>query len=103
MSDRVAPGIPNPNETFHRGRDRSYCQSDRRHVFNLAVVATAPQFDDRVWNAVASNWRFSALYRASSGAPLTIASGVDRALSGLGNQTADQCARRRLPGSRPAT
>ena len=90
MSDRVAPGIPNPNETFHRGRDRSYCQSDRRHYFNLAAVVTAPQFQDRVWNAVASNWRFSALYRASSGAPLTISSGVDRALSGLANQTADQ-------------
>jgi Carboxypeptidase regulatory-like domain/TonB dependent receptor len=90
MSDRVAPGIPNPNETFHRGRDRSYCQSDRRHYFNLAVVATAPQFQQRVWNAVASNWRFSALYRVNSGAPLTISSGVDRALSGLGGQTADQ-------------
>ena len=90
MSDRVAPGIPNPNETFHRGRDRSYCQSDRRHYFNLAVVANAPQFEQRVWNTVASNWRFSALYRANSGAPLTISSGVDRALSGLGNQTADQ-------------
>ena len=59
MSDRVAPGIPNPNETFHRGRDRSYCQSDRRHYFNLAVVANAPQFQQRVWNAVASNWRFA--------------------------------------------
>jgi hypothetical protein len=90
MSDRVAPGIPNPNETFQRGRNRSYCQSDRRHVFNLAAVVTAPQLQDRVWNAVASNWRFSALYRASSGTPLTISSGVDRALSGLGNQTADR-------------
>jgi hypothetical protein len=90
MSDRVAPGIPNPNETFHRGRDRSYCQSDRRHVFNLTTVATAPEFDNRVLNAVASSWRFSALYRASSGAPLTITSGADRALSGLGGQTADQ-------------
>ena len=90
MSDRVAPGIPNPNETFHRGRDRSYCQSDRRHYFNLAVVATAPQFERPMLNAIVSHWRFSALYRATSGAPLTITSGVDRALSGLGGQTADQ-------------
>jgi hypothetical protein len=89
-SDRVAPGIPNPNETFHRDRDRSYCQSDRRHVFNLTVVATAPDFENRVWNAVGSDWRFSALYRASSAAPLTITSGADRALTGLGGQTADQ-------------
>jgi hypothetical protein len=90
MSDRVAPGIPNPNETFHRGSDRSYCQSDRRHVFNFAVVTTTPQFADRAWNVVASNWRFAAAARASSGAPLTITSGADRALSGLGNQTADR-------------
>ena len=90
LSDRVAPGIPNPNETFQVGRDRSYCQSDRRHVFNLTAVATAPEFDNPTWNAVASNWRFSALYRASSGAPLTVTSGVDRALSGLGGQAADQ-------------
>jgi hypothetical protein len=90
MSDRVAPGIPNPNETFHRGRDRSYCQSDRRHYFNLAVVANTPQFEQGVWDVVASNWRFAAVYRANSGAPLTISSGQDRALSGLANQTADQ-------------
>lgn len=90
MTDRVAPGIPNPNETFHRGRDRSYCGSDRRHVFNLAVVASAPSFTNRVWNVIASDWRFSALYRASSGEPLTIISGVDRAVSGLANQTVNQ-------------
>ena len=89
-TDRVAPGIPNPSETFHRGRDRQYCVGDRRHVFNLTAVATAPEFTSRLWNAIASDWRFGAAYRASSGEPLTVVSGVDRALSGLLNQTADQ-------------
>jgi hypothetical protein len=90
VSDRVAPGIPNPNETFHRGRDRSYCQSDRRHLFTLTTVASAPEFDHRVLNAVASHWRLAVLYRASSGEPLSILAGSDRALTGLGGQTANQ-------------
>jgi len=89
-TDRVAPGIPNPNETFHRDRDRQYCVGDRRHVFNLSAVATAPEFSSRLWNAIASDWRFAAAYRASSGEPLTVTSGVDVAVSGLLNQTADQ-------------
>ena len=90
MSDRVNVGIANPNQTFHRGRDRSYCQSDRTHMFNLTAVASAPEFSNPVWNAVASDWRLAVLYRASSGTPLTITSGTDRALTGLATQTADQ-------------
>jgi Carboxypeptidase regulatory-like domain/TonB dependent receptor len=90
MSDRIAPGIPNPNETFHRGRDRSYCQSDRLHQVNLMAVATAPDFDDGVWNAIASDWRLAVLYKALSGEPLTILAGSDRATTGLVGQTADQ-------------
>jgi hypothetical protein len=89
-TDRVAPGIPNPNETFHRGRDRSYCQSDRRHIFTLTAVASAPEFDDRLWNALGSDWRLAVLYRANSGEPLTIAAGSDRATTGLIGQTANQ-------------
>jgi hypothetical protein len=90
MSDRVNVGIANPNQTFHRGRDRSYCQSDRRHIFNLTAVASAPEFTSPVLDAVASNWRLSMIYRANSGTPLTITSGTDRALTGLAGQTADQ-------------
>jgi hypothetical protein len=90
VSDRIAPGIPNPNETFHRGRDRSYCGSDRRHMFIMSAVATAPELDNRLWNAVASDWRVAVLYRATSGEPLSITAGSDRALTGLGGQTVDQ-------------
>jgi hypothetical protein len=88
MSDRVAAGIPNPGETFHRGRDRAYCQADRRHLVNFTAVAEAPRFNDRVWNAIASDWRVAVLYRASSGEPLTITAGSDRALTGLSPTTA---------------
>jgi hypothetical protein len=90
VSDRVNVGIGNPNQTFHQGRDRSSCQSDRRHIFNLTTVAHSPHFDHPTWRAVLSDWRWSVLYRVASGAPLTVTAGTDRALTGLAGQTANQ-------------
>jgi hypothetical protein len=90
MSDRVNVGVSNPNQTFHQGRDRARCGSDRRHLFNLTAVASAPQFEGAVMQALASNWRLAVMYRWSSGAPLSIAAGSDRALTGLGGQVVDQ-------------
>ncbi len=90
ISDRANDTVPNPNGTFHRDRDRSNCGSDRRHIFNLTAVASAPQFE-RTWlRALASGWKLSSIYRISSGSYLTISSGADRALTGLATQEADQ-------------
>ena len=47
--------------------------------------------------------RFSAVYRASSGEPLTVVAGSNRALSGLLNQTSKSDLRRCLPGSLGST
>ena len=90
MSDRVNVGVSNPNQTFQQGRDRAPCAADRRHLVNLTGVAAAPSFQQPALRAVASDWRLSLIYRWSSGAPLTIASGVDRAITGLAGQPADQ-------------
>jgi hypothetical protein len=90
ISDRTNDGVPNPNGTFQRDRDRSNCASDRRHVFNLTAVADSPKFEGRWLRAVASNWKLSTVYRVSTGSFLTVSSGADRALSGLATQTADQ-------------
>lgn len=90
MSDRVNVGVSNPNQTFHVGRDRAPCAADRRHLINLTSVAAAPTFERRALRLVASDWRLSLIYRWSSGAPHTIASGADRALTGLAGQAADQ-------------
>jgi hypothetical protein len=90
MSDRVNVGVSNPNQTFHQGKDRAPCASDRRHILNLTGVASAPQFDNAALRTVASDWRLALIYRWSSGAPQTITAGSDRALTGLGGQTADQ-------------
>src|SRR2546425_5772495 len=90
ISDRTNDVIPNPNGTFQRGRDRGNCGSDRRQIFNLTAVASSPQFENKLLRHVASNWRLSTIYRVSSGGYLTVTSGLDRALTGLGGQTADQ-------------
>jgi hypothetical protein len=90
ISDRTNDVVPNPNGTFQRGRDRGNCGSDRRQIFNLTAVASSPHFENKWLRPVASNWRLSAIYRASSAAYLTVTSGLDRALTGLGGQTADQ-------------
>lgn len=90
MSDRVNVGVSNPNQTFHAGKDRAPCASDRRHLINLTGVAAAPTFEHKALRIIASDWRLSLIYRWSSGAPRTIASGVDRALTGLAGQAADQ-------------
>ena len=90
MSDRVNVGVSNPNQTFHVGKDRAACAADRRHIVNLTGVASTPRFDNATARALASDWRLSMVYRWASGAPLTITSGADRALTGLAGQSADQ-------------
>jgi hypothetical protein len=92
ISDRMTLAIANPNDTPQNleTNDRANCSQDRRHIFNLTAVARTPQFANPGLRAIASNWQLSVINRISSGAPLTISSGTDRALTGLGGQTADQ-------------
>ena len=83
-----------PGNTYqdsnNRALDRGNCEGDRRHIFNMTAVGQAPQFATRTLRVLASGWILSGIYRVSSGAPLTITSGVDRQLSGVQNQRPDQ-------------
>ena len=83
-----------PGNTYqdpnNRALDRGNCLSDRRHIFNLTAVGEAPQFANRALRLLASGWRLSGIFRASSGDFLTITGGVDRQLSGVQNQRPDQ-------------
>jgi hypothetical protein len=90
ISDRANDTVPNPNGTFQVGRDRGNCGSDRRQILNLTAVATSPRFERSWLRPVASDWKLSTIYRVTSGAYLTVTSGVDRALTGLAGETADQ-------------
>ncbi len=63
-------------------RDYGYCDSDRRHIFNLTASIESPRFENAALRAVASNWRLSGIFRAASGSRLTVTTGTDRALTG---------------------
>jgi hypothetical protein len=84
--------IPNPGQNYvhldNRAADRGSCVSDRRHLFNLTAVAQTPAFSNNALRIVATGWSLSAIYRFSSGAPLTISSGLDQALTGFSQERA---------------
>jgi hypothetical protein len=50
----------------NRRRDRSNCEIDQRHAFNLTAVAETPKFANRTLSMVGSGWRLSGIYRVSS-------------------------------------
>jgi hypothetical protein len=83
----------NPPADAEARLDESFgpCDTDRRHLFNLTATVETPQFEGAALRAIASGWRLSGIFRAASGAPLTVTTGVDRALSGnQGVQRANQ-------------
>jgi carboxypeptidase family protein len=84
--DLTAQG-PDAGETFtspgNRTFDRGDCNGDRRQIFNLTSVAQTPQFANPTLRKVASSWTLSGIYRRSSGSPLNILAGTDRALNGV--------------------
>ena len=83
---------PNVNSGYVNPYDIDYdygaCAADRRHVFNLTAGYQTPEFDRRLLRAIGSNWRVNAIYRVSSGAPLTVTVTGDPAGTGIGGQRA---------------
>jgi hypothetical protein len=86
-------GTPNINTGFVNPDDIDYdygaCNSDRRHIFNLTAGLQTPLFDNTALRVLASDWRISGIFRASSGTPLTVTVTGDPARTGLSGQRAD--------------
>jgi hypothetical protein len=76
----VGTGWADPNNPDY---DYGPCESDRRHIVNATVGYDLPEFSNRALRMVASNWRVNGIFRAQSGAPLTVTTGADRAMSGI--------------------
>lgn len=53
-------------------------------------MAQTPRFENTALRTVATGWTASAIYRFSSGAPLSIMSGLDQALDGFSQQRPNQ-------------
>ena len=66
--------------------DRGNCDSDRRHLVNLTVVAQMPKFSNRMTNTIVSGWQMAGIYRFQSGAPFAVQDGTDQELSGVNHQ-----------------
>ena len=65
------------------------CDSDRRNVFNLTVVAQTPKFSNQALKLVASDWKISGIYKFQSGTPLMIQDGTDVSASTINHQQPD--------------
>jgi hypothetical protein len=76
-----------PND---RNFDRGNCSADRRQLFNLTALAETPEFSGQTMRRLATGWRLSAIYKVSSGEPLSVLTGTDRALTGVNSQRPDQ-------------
>jgi Carboxypeptidase regulatory-like domain len=85
MVDAISSG-PDAGEVStmpgNRHFDYGNCDADRRQIFNLTGVAQSPQFSGRAMRLIGSGWTLSGIYRWSSGAPLNLLAGSDRALHG---------------------
>ena len=80
----IGTGWSNPDDPDF---DRGACDADRRHVVNVTVGVQAPEIGDGFAAALAEGWRVSGILRAMSGAPLTVATGQDRAMNGITSGT----------------
>jgi hypothetical protein len=60
------------------------CASDRRKVFNSSLVGEMPRFVSPWVQRLAGNWQASSIFTYSSGSWMTITSGVDNSLTGVG-------------------
>jgi len=86
-TELTGPTITDPNNP---DLDYSACDADRRHVLNVSVVAHTPRFHGKAMNAILGDWQIAPLVRWQSGSPFSVTTGVDNALSGMGNQRAVQ-------------
>jgi hypothetical protein len=89
----VPVSILNPPADAEARLDQDYgpCEADRRHIFALSATVQSPQFEGMAMRMIASNWRLSGSFRASSGSRLSVVTGLDRALTGnQGLQRANQ-------------
>ncbi len=61
------------------------CASDRRKVFNTSLVARMPTFSSPWLQRFAGNWQSSTIFTYSSGSFMTVTTGVDASLTGVGS------------------
>jgi len=79
----VGTGYVDPTNPAY---DYGPCDTDRRHLFNMALIWMTPDFQNTALRAVASNWSISGIGRFFSGRPLNVTLTSDPARTGIANQ-----------------
>lgn len=78
----AGPAYQNP---YNRNGDRGNCGFDHRHIFNTSLVFASPTFANAWTQRFIGNWELSGIITVHSGEFLTITSGKDYSLTGVGN------------------
>ena len=90
IDDGLQQQISGRNIIERRRANRGNCELDRRHNFNMSTVYETPQFSNGTLRALGTGWQVSGIVRILSGPYLTLASGLDNALSGTSDQRPNQ-------------
>lgn len=92
VADPTTTEITGPNylDPNNRAADRSNCSSDHRQQINLSGVIESPRLNGRLIGLLVNGWQLSPIYHWSTGNLATATYGSDVALTGAGNQRAQQ-------------
>jgi hypothetical protein len=71
----------NSDELFEM--DKGPCSNSPTHIFNMTASAETPEFTNAAARILASGWRLSGIFRAQSGNPIRVTTGIDRSLDGV--------------------
>jgi hypothetical protein len=67
--------------------DKGRCADSVTHIGNVTASAETPRFENTTARVLASGWRLSGIFRATSGSALDVSTGSDRSLTGVQNGT----------------
>lgn len=68
----------------NRRANRGDCNFDYRHVANVSLVAQSPGWGDGWTRRLSKGWQLAPILQLRSGGPLTITTGSDTSLTGVG-------------------
>jgi hypothetical protein len=86
-TELTGPSYVDPN---NRSADRSNCSSDHREQINVSGILTSPHVNGRLMGTLLNGWQASPIYHRSTGNLTSATYGTDVALTGAGNQRAQQ-------------
>jgi hypothetical protein len=86
-TELTGPSYVDPN---NRSADRSNCSSDHRQQVNISGVLTTPNLHSRWIGLLANGWQAAPIFHWSTGNLTSVTYGTDVALTGAGNQRAQQ-------------